>query len=148
MLPKEATCGHCFRASYSTAECRHQVVCLRCSRVGHLAARCKVVKQSPQGKRYHVRSKKMSSNLPEQVGLELQRIEPGSRSHHTLLSGRVLISLLLSPEVSTTREELAKVAILSIVDGHVNDSSVLEVAPALINVQLAGPITPLNECTF
>lgn len=47
-----------------------------------------------------------------------------------------------------TREELSKVAILSIVDGHVNDSSVLVVAPALINVPLAGPITLVNEFNF
>lgn len=38
--------------------------------------------------------------------------------------------------------------VLSIVDGHVNESSVLEVAPALINRQLASPITPMNECHF
>lgn len=39
-------------------------------------------------------------------------------------------------------------AILSIVEGDVNESSVLEVAPALINWTLAGPITPLNEYNF
>lgn len=39
----------------------------------------------------------------------------------------------LSPEVMATREELDKVAILSVVEGYVNESSVLEVALAIIN---------------
>lgn len=26
--PGEATCGHCFRTSHKTADCRHQIVCL------------------------------------------------------------------------------------------------------------------------
>lgn len=43
---------------------------------------------------------------------------------------------------------MANVAIFSVVDGYVNDNSVLEVAPALINLPLAGPITLVNECTF
>lgn len=46
------------------------------------------------------------------------------------------------------REKLAKVAVLSIVDGHVNDSSVLDVDLSLINIPLAEPITPVNDCTF
>lgn len=47
-----------------------------------------------------------------------------------------------------TREELGKVAILSVVFGYVNEASVLEVAPSIINKQLAGPLTPLNEDSF
>lgn len=54
----KATCGCCFRSSHKTAECRHQVVCLRCACVGHMAARCSVVR-SPNHKRIHVSSKKM-----------------------------------------------------------------------------------------
>lgn len=38
-------------------------------------------------------------------------------------------------------------AILSLVDGFVNNFSGLEVAPTIINRTLVGPITPLNECT-
>lgn len=58
------------------------------------------------------------------------------------------VSLPVLPEVATTREELEKVAILSIVDGAVNESSVMDVVPAVLNIQLAGPITPFNECDF
>lgn len=38
--------------------------------------------------------------------------------------------------------------VLSLVDVFVNESSVLEIAPTIINHSLAGPITPLNEYTF
>lgn len=62
--------------------------------------------------------------------------------------GSVSICLPLSPEVTVSQEELDKVVVLLIVDGHVNESSVLEVALALINRQLVGPITPINECHF
>lgn len=56
--PNEATCGRCFRSSHKIAECRHQVVCFRCACIGHMVARCPVVR-SPNRKRIHVRSKKM-----------------------------------------------------------------------------------------
>lgn len=39
-------------------------------------------------------------------------------------------------------------AILPIVAGFINESSMLEVAPSQVNKQLAGSITPVNECTF
>lgn len=47
-----------------------------------------------------------------------------------------------------TREDFDKVAILSIIEGVVNEPSMLEVGPALINRPLAGPITPLNKYNF
>lgn len=56
----EVNCGRCFRSSHRTTECRHQIVCLRCACVGHMAARCPVIR-SPNRKRIHVRSKKLSS---------------------------------------------------------------------------------------
>lgn len=55
---KSLTCGRCFRTSHSTAECKHQVVCLRCSGVEHLAA-CYPggLRHSLQRKQLYVRSK-------------------------------------------------------------------------------------------
>lgn len=40
--PAEKSCRRCFRTTNKTAECRHQIVCLRCACVGHMAARCPV----------------------------------------------------------------------------------------------------------
>lgn len=51
------------------------------------------------------------------------------------------LSLPLSPEVSDIWEELAKVAVLSLVDGFVNESIILEVMPSIINLDLLEPIT-------
>lgn len=50
------------------------------------------------------------------------------------------VSLSLSSEVTSLREELAKVAVVSIIDGFVNIKSVIEVLP-IINTPLPGPIT-------
>lgn len=61
---------------------------------------------------------------------------------------RVAISLLLSPVITAMQKELEKAAILSLIEGFVNKTSVLKVAPLVINKLLAGPITTLNECTF
>lgn len=36
--PKEMACWWCFRPTHKTMECRHQVVCLRCACVSHVAA--------------------------------------------------------------------------------------------------------------
>lgn len=46
------------------------------------------------------------------------------------------------------REELAKVAIVSIIAGFINEKSVIEVLPSIINHQLASPIRLVNDCTF
>lgn len=97
-----------------------------------MAARCKaVMKRSPQRKRLHVRSKRMVVGSPVHEGSEPQDLE--ARTQIPVISGWVVISLPLSLEVTATREELDKVAILSVVEGYVNESSVLEVALAIIN---------------
>lgn len=46
------------------------------------------------------------------------------------------------------REELAKVAVLSLEEGFVNEANLLAVMPSIINKELASPITPLYDCTF
>lgn len=63
--------------------------------------------------------------------MELQDLE--ARSQLTVKSGHAVISLPLLPEVTATREELDKVVILSVEEGYVNELSVMEVAPAVIN---------------
>lgn len=46
--PSDKTCGRCFRSTHKTSECCHQVVCLRCSGVGHVVVRYSVVlRRSP-----------------------------------------------------------------------------------------------------
>lgn len=54
----------------------------------------------------------------------------------------------MSPEITATLEELGRVVILSLVSDFVNEASILDIAPSLINTSLAGPITPLNECSY
>lgn len=39
-------------------------------------------------------------------------------------------------------------AIVSVVSGYVNERSVIEVTPFVFNRPFAGPITPVNDCTF
>lgn len=46
------------------------------------------------------------------------------------------------------REELAKVIVLSIIEGFVNEASILEVIPFVINTKLVGPIMPITENFF
>lgn len=154
--PKDKTCGRCFRSSHKTSECRHQVVCLRCAGVGHVAARCQVaLRRSPRRKRLHVRSKLQGSqeetSMETQKPFEVAPSLPGAESGEGLRGQRprrMAISLPLTPEMASTREELAKIAVLSLVSGYVNECSILEIVPSIINLKLAGPITPLNECSF
>lgn len=61
---------------------------------------------------------------------------------------RASLSLSLASEIESLRDELAKVAVLTLVEGYVNEASLLEVAPTIINKSLAGPITPFNDCAF
>lgn len=61
---------------------------------------------------------------------------------------RETLSLSLSPESYDLRDELAKLSVLTIVGGFVNEGSILEIIPSIINVKLAGPIVPLNEFSF
>ncbi|KAH7659259.1 Zinc finger CCHC-type protein [Dioscorea alata] len=147
--PRDATCGRCFRNTHKTSECRHQVVCLRCDGVGHVAARCAaVLRRSPRKPRVHVRTKR---ELPHAVGLAKDgasvQVSDGQNQRVPAIN-HVSLSLSLSPEISTVREELAKVVIVSVELGFVNESSVVEVIPSIINQPLAGPLTPINEFTF
>lgn len=41
-----------------------------------------------------------------------------------------------------------KVAVLSLIDGFVNEVSILEIEPSILNLTLIGPITLLNDYTF
>lgn len=38
--------------------------------------------------------------------------------------------------------------VILLVEGFINEDIILEVIPPIINRNLAGPITQLNECTF
>ncbi|XP_039138075.1 uncharacterized protein LOC120275526 [Dioscorea cayenensis subsp. rotundata] len=161
--PREGACGRCFRSSHSTADCRHQVVCLRCSGVGHVAARCPVDdRRSPRRRKVHVRSKlsggkggvpereRVDGRLPEKVSRTQERGEGGmTEGERTRLKVNCAsLSLSISPESYELREELAKVAVLSLVGGNVNEGSVLEILPSILNTKMAGPAVPLNENSF
>lgn len=41
-----------------------------------------------------------------------------------------------------------KVSVISIVSNFVNKNSVLEIIPTIVNVPIAKPIMPINDCTF
>lgn len=155
--PCEGACGWCFRTSHATSECRHQVVCLRCSGVGHVAARCPVEdRRSLRRRRLHVRSKLARSkadspglgkNVEDNLdGVSVtQKVQSGGTKQ---VGNHASLSLSLSPESYELREELAKVTVLSLVRGNVNEGSVLEVMPSVIATKIAGPIVPLNESSF
>lgn len=101
---------------------------------------------SPRRKRLHVRSKKLTSNnLPALPREEPIQVNVATTNHQP---SRLSLSLSHTPEIEKIREDLAKVVILTFIEGFVNGSSILEVAPTIINRSLAGPITPLNECSF
>lgn len=72
----------------------------------------------------------------------------GLTSTKTVRHSSRWLSPPLSLEILGTREDLAKVAVLSVVDGFINVTSILEVAPSIINKPLAGPITLINACAF
>lgn len=92
--------------------------------------------RSPNRKRLHVRSKKLSSKEDggdqckgsrlAQVPLKSPVVQEMGRT------SRASLSISLTPEIEKLRVELAKVAVLSLVEGHVNETSVLEVAPTII----------------
>lgn len=104
-LPTEATCGRCFRASHKTADCRHQVVCLRYACVGHMAARCPMIpRRSLHKKQIHVRSK-ISEVQVKEIARAVER--PSNNQNNiasqpfvvTQRSHKASISLSLSPEI-------------------------------------------------
>lgn len=116
-----------------------------------LVARCPVVR-SPNRKRLHARSKKLSSNEEDatQRGsskpVQLQVPQPVVPEVGHV--SRASIAISLTPEIEKLRDELAKVAVLSLVEGFVNESIILEVAPSIINRALARPLTPLSDCSY
>lgn len=130
---------------------------------GHVAARCPMeMRRSPRRRRVYVRSKQ-SGLVGEPPALELDgkgsleaRLSPQVSQGvvmdlgavKRMLPNRTSLSLSLSPEIYDLRKELAKVAILSIVGGTVNEASVLEVIPSIINAKIAGLIMPLNGTFF
>lgn len=71
-----------------------------------------------------------------------QVVQRGERSN------KVSLSISLSPKLEELRDDLAKVAVLSLEAGHVNEFCLIEVIPSLINKDLAGPITPINDDTY
>lgn len=84
--PTESSCGRCFRTMHKTADCRHQVVCLRCSGVGHVAAHCKAeMRRSPKKNRVHIRSKrKLDSGDQSRMGPRVNHV-CSPPPHHVLL---------------------------------------------------------------
>lgn len=145
--PGEQSCGRCFRMTHKTSKCRHQVVCLRCSGVGHVVARCKLEPhRSPKRKRLHVRTKR-SAELEDENRVEPPVLPRLSESRLPLV-GHAILSLRLTPEIAAVREELAMVVVLTILSSYVTDAGLNEVLPSVINRALAGPLTPLNDTMY
>ncbi|KAH7690551.1 Zinc finger CCHC-type protein [Dioscorea alata] len=145
--PIEQTCGRCFRTSHKMEECRHQIVCLRCSCVGHMAARCTVdLRRSPHRRKLHVHTKRKSNVESSPVKPPPLKVAAPPTEH--LKPTRTAISLPLHPETSSLRDELAKVAVVGLTEGFVNEASILEIIPSIINKDIVGPITPINECNY
>lgn len=81
----------------------------------------------------------LSAQLDRAMQVPMQEAPRKYKIHRTSLS------LSLSPETAELREELSKVTVLSLVGRFVNDSSVIDIIPSIINRPLAGPVTPLND---
>lgn len=64
------------------------------------------------------------------------------------MRNRASLSLSLLLESYELREELSKVVVLSVVDGFINEESVMEIIPSIIPSKMAGPIIALNETSF
>lgn len=147
--PGEQTCGRCFRATHKTSECKHQVVCLRCNGVGHVAARCRMeVRRSPKRKRLHVRSKHQTVVEDQNLLKSPSETAPPPLGPSLLMPPWSTLSLPLTPEITAVREELALVVVVTIISGYVTDLALDEVLPSIINRSLAGPLTPVNDNTY
>lgn len=129
--PRDGACGRCFRLINATAEYRQQMVCLRCPCVGHVAARRPVEdRRSPRRKRVHVGSKMMGLNdVSKRVERdEVQQMDDGKSSQGSQGAGlkvalgvnRASLSLSFPLKSDQLRNELTKVAVLSIVGRGVN----------------------------
>lgn len=86
-------------------------------------------------------SRSPETSVPKEIGADHPIVVESKTNKFSL-------SLSLSPESEKLREELANVAVLSLEDGYINDVDLLAVIPSIINIDLAGPITPLNDCNF
>lgn len=113
-------------------------------------------RRSLRRRRLHVRSKLARSkadspglgkNVEDNLdGVSVtQKVQSGGTKQ---VGNHASLSLSLSLESYELREELAKVTVLSLVRGNVNEGSVLEVKPSVIATKIAGPIVPLNESSF
>lgn len=124
-------------------------MCLRCSCVGHMAGRCIVEpRRSPHRRKLHIRSKRMdkyADSSTQPVVSDLRTVSEASLVHSRPWPS---LSIALSPESEKLRKELARVAVLTLTQGFVNEVNLLAVIPSIINKKLASPATPLNDCTF
>lgn len=86
-----------------------------------------------------------------EVELRTQAVKAGGSlpavSHRPKITSASL-SISFTPKSYELREELAKIAVLSVVSGYVNEGSVLDVIPSILSTKLAGPPVPLNEAAF
>lgn len=88
--------------------------------------------RSPHRKRLHVRTKKSTSTEKQDASQEGPMKMTVTAANHPPPS-HVSLSLSLTPEIEKMRKDLAQVAILSLVEGFVNNSSILEVVPSILN---------------
>lgn len=99
-----------------------------------MAARCPVVsRRSPPRKKVHVRSKRVGV----QAALQDVPVIGGAGAtcdvQRSPQISRASLSIPLPPESAELREALAKVAVLSLENGYVNESNLLAVMPSIIN---------------
>lgn len=93
-----------------------------------------------------MRSKRLS--LTDQQAVRRKDFVPEVATSTTQQRTHASRLLSLKPEIVSIRENLAKVAVLTLVEGFINESNFLKVALSIINKTLAGPILPLNEDSF
>lgn len=126
-------------------------MCLRCAGVGHVAVttRCKLeARRSPKRKRMHVRSKRSSELDDQKLKVSPTLIAPPPPGPCLQIPAWSFLSLLLTSEIATVREELSLVVVVTIISKYVMDSAMDEVLPSVINHCLAGPLTPLHDNTY
>lgn len=84
----------------------------------------------------------------EAVQPEVQEVVQVQEIPKISMLNRTSLSLSLTPETVELREELARVVVLSLEEGFVNEASILAIIPSILNRELVGLITPLNDCAF
>lgn len=105
-------------------------------------------RKSPHRWKLHIRSIRMDKIPTSPVKPDSIRRNSEFVASQTHSSFRPALSIALTLDSEKLREELARVAVLSLVEGVVNESNLLAVLPSILNKELAGPITPLNDCFF